>query len=130
MTPNFNFYDWYYWCTQCSRWISKNTAVPDIKGSPCCTNCGKRLRTKPLCSYRNKKAKTNHKTSTPGSITTPWHSPILGAPIPQGSNPRPSKTPPKSHVAKTMIPQTSSDFQGNPSNCNGESRRSMEAWKK
>lgn len=74
--------------------------------------------------------KTNHKTSTLERIATPWHSPILGVPIPQGSNPSPSKTPPKSHVAKTIVPQAFPVPEQNPSNCNVKRWRSMEAWKK
>jgi len=123
----FEFYYWYFWCKRCGRWIPRETAVSDVNGNPVCPICKKRLRTKPSCSYRNRKAKNNHKEPISTNDATSKQTLLLELPSRVGSNLNASSFPPKGNVAKSMILQASSDFLGNPLNCNVKRKRNMEA---
>lgn len=108
-----SFYAFYYWCKRCGKWIEKSQAVQDVKGSPCCPNCGKRLRTRPTCTFRNR----NHKTSTLGNDATPFHSPAAAEPK-------------NTHVAKANIKHAKPPMTENTYNRNMESQQKARSMKK
>ena len=40
----FRWYDWYYWCTICHKWIPKDSVVYAKNGTPLCPYCHKAVR--------------------------------------------------------------------------------------
>lgn len=117
-----SFYEVFYWCRQCHRWKEKTEALQDAKGNPCCPTCGRRLRTRPLCSWRNKKAKTSHKTSTLGDNATSIQTLHEGG----GFHPRPAKPT----VAESNIKHAKPPNAEKPCSHNMESHQKAGVLKK
>ncbi|MCD6243405.1 hypothetical protein J7K06_06995 [Candidatus Bathyarchaeota archaeon] len=44
MASTYPKYDYFYWCTQCQKWIPKDKAERNKKGYPICPSCHKRVR--------------------------------------------------------------------------------------
>ena len=48
-------YDWYLYCSHCGKWIPKEEALYDKKGSLLCPFCKRMVRTKARCYKRKEK---------------------------------------------------------------------------
>ena len=55
MTRYYDPYEFYFYCSECEKWIAKDECLHDSTGRPICPICHTWLRTKPRTKSKKKK---------------------------------------------------------------------------